>query len=207
MDKLKPILLALLLFTGYLASAQISLPPITSRITSGTLNGTTVNNGTISGGYVTGMTVNGVPPGDFSSFGTSMTLTQGYRDSTLTYRNQTRTARDVAVTAALNCTVNLGNLATSATISLSGCANTTAYGTLTGNTTLTITDIAPGKYLELELVQGGAGSFTATFPASVRFPGGAAIDWNTTAGTFNTFYLKGRPLQGGYTLAGAYLKN
>jgi hypothetical protein len=94
-------------------------------------------------------------------------------------------------TAALvaNRVVTAASVATTYTIDLSQADNTFAFITLTGNTTLTISNAAQGKSLYLRVVQGGAGSFTLTFPAGVKFPGGSAIDWNTTAGSVNVFSL------------------
>ncbi|ARK09045.1 hypothetical protein A6C57_01230 [Fibrella sp. ES10-3-2-2] len=113
---------------------------------------------------------------------------------------------NATVSAVQNCTIALGNISISASIDMGTCPNVYAYGTLTGNTTLTINNAQPGRSLYLELIQGGAGSFTATFPATVRFPAGASVDWNTTAGTYNAFSLVGRPTQGGFTLSGFYSK-
>ena len=110
------------------------------------------------------------------------------------------------VSAVQNCSIALGNVSISATLDMGTCPNLFAYGTLVGNTTFTINGVQPGRSIYLELIQGGAGSFTGTFPSTVRFPAGAAIDWNTTAGTYNTFSLVGRPLQGGFSLTGFYTK-
>ena len=66
--------------------------------------------------------------------------------------------------------------------------------TLTANCTYTFT--APtsgvGNFL-LKLVQGGAGSFTATWPATVKWPGGSAPTLSTTPGDIDilSFYYDG----------------
>jgi hypothetical protein len=53
--------------------------------------------------------------------------------------------------------------------------------TLTANCTFTFPTAAAGKSLTLELVQDATGSRTATWPASVKWPGGTAPTLTTTA--------------------------
>lgn len=54
--------------------------------------------------------------------------------------------------------------------------------TLTGNTTLQIpTNISPGDYLGLTVIQGGAGSFTMAYDAAFKFPGGGGAPVLSTA--------------------------
>ncbi|MEZ0484292.1 hypothetical protein [Fibrella aquatica] len=91
--------------------------------------------------------------------------------------------------SAPNIVLTNANVSTAYGIDMSLCDNLFVYITLTGNTTLTLTNVAAGRCVYLRVVQGGAGNFTLTFPASVTFPGSAAVDWHTTAGKVNVFAL------------------
>ncbi|CCH02023.1 hypothetical protein FAES_4023 [Fibrella aestuarina BUZ 2] len=95
----------------------------------------------------------------------------------------------VATTQAQNYVVSASAVSGTYTIDCSLRDNQTHYLTLTGNATLSLTNMVAGKNIYLRVVQGGVGSFTLAFPGSVTFPGAAAIDWNTTPGTVNTFSL------------------
>ncbi len=90
-----------------------------------------------------------------------------------------------------NYTVSNTNVATSLTIDCAIADNLYYYITLTGNTTLTLSNYDIGKHIYLRVIQGGSGSYTITFPTSVKFPGGAVVDWNTTVGTYNIFDIIG----------------
>lgn len=76
------------------------------------------------------------------------------------------------------------------TVPLGGAAITVPdvpYGTvcvvtLTANAVLTFPKAVTGKSFYLALVQGGAGSFTVTWPANVKFSGGTAPTLTLTAG-------------------------
>ncbi|CCH02026.1 hypothetical protein FAES_4026 [Fibrella aestuarina BUZ 2] len=60
--------------------------------------------------------------------------------------------------------------------------------TLTGNvTSFSIINMTMGQSVYLRAEQGGTGGYTITFPTTLRFPGGADVDWHTTAGNANTF--------------------
>ena len=67
------------------------------------------------------------------------------------------------------------------------------FWTLTGNvTSLAILNARQGQGIYLRAEQGGAGSFTITFPTStpnVAFPSAQAVSWNTAAGSVNTFAM------------------
>ncbi len=92
-------------------------------------------------------------------------------------------ARDAAIAAATNYVARPGsNVNTAYTINMALKDNQFHYLNLNGNTTFTINGIADGRAVWLRLVQTGAGGFVPTFPASVKWPGGAAPDINLTAG-------------------------
>lgn len=80
-----------------------------------------------------------------------------------------------------------------------------AVVTLTGNTTLSITNLpSDGKvhYLTLAITQDATGGRTVTWPASVKWPGGTAPTLTTTGGKKDviTFRWNGTELQGAYKL-------
>lgn len=54
--------------------------------------------------------------------------------------------------------------------------------TLTGNVTFTFSNPSPGQTLILEITQGGSGSYTATWPATVEWPASTAPTLTTTVG-------------------------
>lgn len=61
--------------------------------------------------------------------------------------------------------------------------------TLTANCTLTFPAAGAGKSFSLELVQDGTGSRTVTWPASVKWDGGAAPTLSAAAGAVDTFWF------------------
>jgi len=65
--------------------------------------------------------------------------------------------------------------------------------TMTGNCTYTFTAPSGATTLILKLVQGGSGSYTATFPATVKWAGGTAPTLSTAVGAIDiiTFYWDG----------------
>lgn len=101
-----------------------------------------------------------------------------------------QTAYANSLTTVANCVISNTAVSTSYTIDMATCPNMRVFLTLTGNTTLTINNASQGRSLYLKVIQGGAGSFTMTFPAACIFPAGASIDWNTTAGKANIFSLE-----------------
>jgi hypothetical protein len=79
------------------------------------------------------------------------------------------------------------------TVAASGTAQTLPDGsvaqihdvTLTGNCTFTFPDVAPGKHFRLVLRQDGTGSRLVTWPASVKWAGGAAPTLTTAASSID----------------------
>jgi len=65
--------------------------------------------------------------------------------------------------------------------------------TMTGNCTYTFTAPSGATTLILKLVQGGSGSYTATWPATVKWTGGTAPTLSTAVGAVDiiTFYWDG----------------
>lgn len=76
-----------------------------------------------------------------------------------------------------------GNSGTSKNISFA--ASDAQKLTLTGSCTLTYSNAVAGKAYALRLVQGGAGSFTVTWPAGTKWPGGAAPTLSTAVGAID----------------------
>ena len=73
--------------------------------------------------------------------------------------------------------------------------------TLTGSTTLTFAGHVVGTYI-IQVTQGGTGSYTLTYPASVKWSGGTAPTLTTTVGKTDilTFYHDGTSFFGTYSL-------
>ena len=73
--------------------------------------------------------------------------------------------------------------------------------TLTGSTTLTFAGHVVGTYI-IQVTQGGIGSYTLTYPASVKWSGGTAPTLTTTVGKTDilTFYHDGTSFFGTYSL-------
>lgn len=84
-----------------------------------------------------------------------------------------------------------GNSGASKTISFDLAQNQKL--TLTASTTLTFTNPTAGSVYLLKLVQGGVGSFTVTWPASVKWPQATAPTLSTAVGAIDicTFYYDG----------------
>ena len=96
--------------------------------------------------------------------------------------------------------VDNGNSSTADTIDWG--AGNFQKSTMTGNCTYTFTaPDGPGRY-QLMLVQDGTGSRTATWPASVKWPGGTAPTLSTAASAIDiiTFYYDGTSYYGVDTL-------
>jgi len=60
--------------------------------------------------------------------------------------------------------------------------------TLTANATFTFVNASPGVYI-IKLTQGGSGSYTVTFPSSVKWAGGSAPTLTTTVGAWDYITL------------------
>ncbi|GAB3975728.1 hypothetical protein GCM10028806_33940 [Spirosoma terrae] len=86
-----------------------------------------------------------------------------------------------------NLTTTNTSVATTYTIDMSLSDNVYHYITITGNTTITLTNYTAGKHLYLRVKQGGAGGYTLTLPAAIRFPGGATVDLNTAVDGVTVF--------------------
>lgn len=86
-------------------------------------------------------------------------------------------------------TIDAGSVNTNYVIDLTNFDDTYLKMTVIASVTLTITGAAWGKALYIDVMQGGAGSFTLTFPASVVWPTGQAVSWNTAVNGVNTFAL------------------
>jgi len=73
--------------------------------------------------------------------------------------------------------------------------------TLTASTTLTFANHVIGTYI-IQVTQGGTGSYTLTYPASVKWSGGVAPTLTTTVGKTDilTFYHDGTTFFGTYSL-------
>ncbi|WP_460640084.1 hypothetical protein [Larkinella harenae] len=61
--------------------------------------------------------------------------------------------------------------------------------TLTGNTTLSLVNAAPGKSLVIVITQGGAGSYSFNLPSECKLPNGVTIDWNLAVGSVTALNL------------------
>lgn len=76
------------------------------------------------------------------------------------------------------CETDSGNSGTTKTLDLSTCS--TQKSTLTGNVTYTLSNPVTGGVYIIRIAT-GAGSFTATWPASVKWSGGTAPTITVTA--------------------------
>ena len=74
--------------------------------------------------------------------------------------------------------------------------------TMTGNATLTFTAPSSACNVVLEVVQDGTGSRTITWPAAVKWPGGAAPTLSTAASSIDviSFYYNGTTYYGAAAL-------
>lgn len=98
------------------------------------------------------------------------------------------------------------------TVSASGTSQALAFAssgskaydvTLTGNCAFAISGGTAGQLQTITLViRGGAGGFTPTLPSGIKWPGGVAPAVNTSAGSYNEFYI--RTIDGGTTYSGNY---
>jgi hypothetical protein len=70
--------------------------------------------------------------------------------------------------------------------------------TLTDSRTLSITELTPGDYGTIEIVQGGTGSYTLTLPTNSKVAGGGAgaiaLSTSVDAIDIATFYYNGTTL-------------
>lgn len=92
---------------------------------------------------------------------------------------------------------NAGNSGATLTIDFSTASSQLV--TMTASCTFTFSNtLAGGTYL-LRLVQGGTGSYTVTWPAAVKWPGGTAPTLSTTVGATDiiTLYFDGTSYYGG----------
>jgi len=87
------------------------------------------------------------------------------------------------------------------TLSISFASGNIIDLTLTASTTLTFTAHVVGTYI-IQVTQGGSGSYTLTYPASVKWSGGTAPTLTTTVGKTDilTFYHDGTSFYGTYSL-------
>jgi hypothetical protein len=104
-------------------------------------------------------------------------------------------------TVSFNGEVDNGNSSTADTIDWT--AGQKQKSTLTGVCTYTFTAPSGPCNLLLKLVQGGSGSYTVTWPASVKWPGGTAPTLSTAVGAVDivTFYYDGTNYHGVASLA------
>jgi len=87
------------------------------------------------------------------------------------------------------------------TVAISYAAGNIADITLTASTTFTFSNHVVGTYI-LKLTQGGTGSYTVTWPASVKWSGGTAPTLTTTVGKTDivTLFHDGTNFYGTYSL-------
>ncbi len=119
-------------------------------------------------------------------------------DATITLPSATGT---LATTADLNPAVNAaGNSGASKTLTFTG--YTPQALTLTASCTLTIAGTANGGTYLIKLTQGGAGSYTVTWPEAVKWPGGVAPTLTTDVGAIDviTLFSDGTNLYGNVAL-------
>jgi hypothetical protein len=87
------------------------------------------------------------------------------------------------------------------TLAISFAAGNIVNLTLTASTTLTFAGHVVGTYI-IQVTQGGTGSYTLTYPASVKWSGGTAPTLTTAVGKTDilTFYHDGTSFFGTYSL-------
>lgn len=97
--------------------------------------------------------------------------------------NNTVTTTNLAVNAVMPTNIFYGP------ITLSGATPTVDWSTahvfletLTANTTFSFANVISGQIITLVLIQGGSGSYTATWPAGIKWRGGVAPTLSTTVG-------------------------
>lgn len=81
---------------------------------------------------------------------------------------------------AVQAVVDLGNITGTVAIDFDVRGNY-IKATLTGNVTFTVSNMRPGTTYVLILIQDGTGGRTITWPSGIRWPGGTAPTFNTTA--------------------------
>ena len=91
--------------------------------------------------------------------------------------------------------------ASGGTVNVSFASGNIINMTLTASTTLTFSGHVVGTYI-FELIQGGSGSYTITWPASVKWSGGTAPTLTTTVGKTDivTLFHDGTNFYGTYSL-------
>jgi hypothetical protein len=96
---------------------------------------------------------------------------------------------------------NAGNSSTALTVNFNNGGNQKV--TLTGNCTFTFSNPVAGETYLIKLVQDGAGSHTATWPAAVKWPAATAPTLTTTASAIDivSFYYDGTNYFGSSALA------
>jgi hypothetical protein len=104
-------------------------------------------------------------------------------------------------TATFNGEVDNGNSSTADTIDWG--AGQKQKSTLTASCTYTFTAPGGACNLLLKIVQGGSGSYTVTWPNTVKWPAGTAPTLSTTVGSVDiiTFYWDGTNYHGVASLA------
>ncbi|WP_177225967.1 hypothetical protein, partial [Arsenicibacter rosenii] len=100
--------------------------------------------------------------------------------------------------------IDAGSVSTAYTADMSQADDLVISMTITSNVTLTISNPTLGRTLTLYVTQGGAGSFSITFPAAVKFPSGAAVDWNTAVGSLTVITMEANSTT---SLVGYYAKH
>jgi len=87
------------------------------------------------------------------------------------------------------------------TLNISYAAGNIINLTLTASTTLTLSGHVVGTYI-IKVIQGGSGSYTLTYPASVKWSGGTAPTLSTTVGKIDiiTLFHDGTNFFGTYSL-------
>jgi hypothetical protein len=87
------------------------------------------------------------------------------------------------------------------TLNISFAAGNIINLTLTASTTLTFSGHVQGTYI-IKVIQGGSGSYTLTYPASVKWSGGTAPTLTTTVGKIDiiTLFHDGTSFFGTYSL-------
>jgi hypothetical protein len=87
--------------------------------------------------------------------------------------------------------VNDGNTGTAITINFTTGPNHVV--TVTGACTFTFTAPSNSRHVQVRLVYGGAGGYALTWPAAVKWAGGAQPSWVTTVGAVNiaSFFYDG----------------
>jgi len=84
--------------------------------------------------------------------------------------------------------IDLGDV--NGVVSLDVAATTGYIMTLIGNVTVVFSNAQAGQEITIKVTQGGAGSFTITWPATMDFPNKTAPTLSTTAGDYDVIVAK-----------------